>query len=207
MKNITADTSLIQKYEKPMGGVFTLSNIAALTMEAHKNELYRRIKRLEEEGTLRRFAREIYISSNYSKAVLSQKLRENSYVSFGNVLADNLMIGAIPALQIDAVALGRSKSFSKHGFTVRYFGISQVLFFGFDVHDGIKVATPEKALLDTLYFHQHGARFFFDIFSDVNVSKLNRRTIDKYLKKYKNPKFKAFAKDYLDERGLEKSKK
>lgn len=207
MKKAASDLERLRKYAPQMQGVFTLPDIATLTAEPHRAELYRRIERLTEQGILKRFARGIYVTEGYSPRVLSQKLQPQSYVSFGGVLADARLIGSVPKFQVDAVAAtGRTKTITAHNITLRYFAIQKSLYFGFEVRDGIALATPEKALLDTLYFHQHGTRFFFDIFSDVNVTSLHRNTFDKFLLKYKNPRFKAFVKTYLDERGLAKRK-
>ena len=61
------------------------------------------------------------------------------------------------------------------------------------------MATKEKAFLDTLYFYQKGTRFYFDIYSDIDISQLDRSIIFKYLKSYKNPKFIKFVKDYFND--------
>lgn len=181
-----------------MAGVFTLPDLAVLMAEPHKNVLYRRIKRLQAGNIIRRFARGIYITTNFSPYILSRKVRPDSCISFGNVLAESRAIGSVPKYQIDAITTGKSVAFSRHDMTLRYFGIADHLLFGFEYRDGVRIALPEKALLDTLYFHQHGTRFFFDIYSDVNVSTLDRARLESFLEKYKNPKFQTFVRGYLD---------
>ena len=69
---------------------------------------------------------------------------------------------------------------------------------GYEVVDGIRVALPEKAVLDTLYFYRRGIRFSFDIYSDIDYSRLNKSIIDEFLLKYKNPVFIGFARKLTD---------
>jgi hypothetical protein len=197
MKNVVNDIELIRKHQEVMAGVFTLADLAVLMDEPHKTALYRRIKRLQEENILRRFARGAYITAVFSPQILSRKLRENSCISFGNVLAEARVIGSTPQYQIDAISPGKSAIFSHDDITIRYFGVADHLVFGFEYRNGVRMALPEKALLDTLYFYQHGARLFFDVFSDVNVSMLDQRRLHSFLASYRNPKFKAFATGYL----------
>jgi hypothetical protein len=197
MKKIVNDIGLIRKHQEVVSGVFTLADLAVLMDEPYKTGLYRRIEGLQEENILRRFARGVYITAVFSPLILSRKLRENSCISFGNVLAEARVIGSVPKYQIDAISPGKSAMFSCDDITIRYFGVADYLVFGFEYRKGVRIALPEKALLDTLYFYQHGARFFFDVFSDVNISMLDRDRLDRFLANYKNPKFKAFATGYL----------
>jgi hypothetical protein len=71
------------------------------------------------------------------------------------------------------------------------------MFFGFETKAGLHKATAEKALLDTLYFHQHGTKFTFDIYSDLNWEHLNFDLISAYLKRYYNPKFVKFVEGLM----------
>ena len=57
------------------------------------------------------------------------------------------------------------------------------------------MANAEKAVLDTLYFYQHKKIFYFNIFQDINFSALSKETMDSYLERYANPKFKAFVRN------------
>jgi hypothetical protein len=83
---------------------------------------------------------------------------------------------------------------------VEYVGIVKSLFFGFRGDRGIYRATPEKAFLDTLYFHLHGRSYSFDIYQDIDITRLDRRLIEQWLIKYDNPRFVSFVKGYLNDR-------
>ena len=74
--------------------------------------------------------------------------------------------------------------------------ISKNLFFGTAIlNNGVRMANAEKAVLDTLYFYQHKKIFYFNIFQDINFSALSKETMDSYLERYANPKFKAFVRN------------
>jgi hypothetical protein len=71
---------------------------------------------------------------------------------------------------------------------------SRELFFGFAIKKGIAIADNEKAFLDLLYYHLRGYRFAFDPRSEIDVDQLDKNRLNRYLKKYQNPKFVSFAK-------------
>ena len=70
--------------------------------------------------------------------------------------------------------------------------------FGFANVNGIRCAEVEKAVLDTLYYHLRGRRYAFDIYSDMDLSKLNHVRLREYLGCYNNPKFIAFVVGLLE---------
>ena len=181
-----------------MGGVYSQSDLKNLLNETNPLSLFRRIKPLEQEGVLRRFIRGYYVARSFDPYILCRRIYPNAYISLTTVLAQKLMIGQVPSKTVYAVKTGKKRVFSAVGYTIIYFGIAPCLLFGYDEKNGIKTATPEKAFLDTLYFHQKGVRFTFDIYQDLDISKLNRRTIISMLKRYKNPRFVNFVKGYLD---------
>ncbi len=75
-----------------------------------------------------------------------------AYVSLQTALYFHGMISQIPKA-VYAVSLARTKRYQTSLATISIHHIDPSFFFGFDVvKDGnIKIATPEKALLDTLY--------------------------------------------------------
>ena len=51
-------------------------------------------------------------------------------------------------------AVGRHRSIDYQGITIEFSRIAPSLFFGFTNIDGFYIATPEKAILDTMYFRK-----------------------------------------------------
>lgn len=52
-------------------------------------------------------------------------------------------------------AVGKERSIIYQGITIEFSRISPKLFNGYSVSNGVCMASPEKALLDTLYLHHH----------------------------------------------------
>jgi hypothetical protein len=51
-------------------------------------------------------------------------------------------------------AIGKGRSVVYQGVTIEFSTISNRLFRGFEIRDGFQMATPEKAILDTLHLHK-----------------------------------------------------
>jgi len=128
---------------------------------------------------------------------LSQRLAADSYVSFGTVLARHLVIGPQPERQLLAAKTGRAHTYRALGIEVAHLHVAEHLDFGHVVEDGVRWATPEKAVLDTLYFHLRGRRYPFDIWSDLDTTRLDAAKLAEHLTRFRNPKFVAFARGVL----------
>jgi opacity protein-like surface antigen len=200
MKNMYNISQSIRKYEQQMEGVFTISDLQNIINEKNNVVLSRKIRAIEENKIIFRFCKGYYITENFSIETLSAKINPESYISFGYILAKELIIGSIPKYTLPCVKLGRKREYANSTYKIKYFTIKQDFFFGYQIKAGVKYASKEKAFLDVLYYYQKGTRFSFDIFSDINIERLNINTIYEYLKKYKNPKFIQFVKGYLDAR-------
>lgn len=189
---------LIQKYTADHRGVFTVSDLKNLLQEKDATLLYRQIKGLEQQNILKRFSRGIYITKDYDLEALSQRLCPESYISFGNILAKELVIGSVPQKTVYAVKIGKGRRYRSDVGEIVHFFITPSLFFGFKRQDGVNYADKEKAFLDTLYFYQKGQKFSFNIYHDINVDLLDQKKIRKYLTHYKNPKFIKFVKGVIN---------
>ncbi|MBD3390984.1 MAG: hypothetical protein GF418_02950 [Chitinivibrionales bacterium] len=200
MNNSLKYNLLIDKYRKSMGGVFSTGDLRRLTGLQDRVLLNRRIAPLEEAGVLRRFCRGMYIAKGFSPETLSVRIIETSYLSLGTALARFLMIGSVPAGTIYAARVGRNRTFEGPGLTLEYVGIQDSLFFGYTTENAVRCATPEKALLDTLYFHLRGRRYSFNIYEDIDLSSVDMMVIDQWLSRYRNPRFVSFVRGYLNDR-------
>ena len=149
---------------------------------------------LETHGVLRRFVRGWYVTEGFDLAILSQSIALNSYISFGTVLARELLIGPRPERQILAVKDGRTRRYRGLGYEIAHLGVAPHLFFGYTVQQGVRYADAEKAVLDVLYFHLRGRRYSFDVYSDIRFDDLDRARLSTYLERYENPKFITFAR-------------
>ena len=198
MKTVLADHRLLERHAAEMQGVFTVADLRNLFAPASAVELFRRIRTLQKHGVLHRFCKSVYVTGKFDLEAVSCRINPESYVSFGNVLSRHLLIGTIPSQTVTAVKLGHPRRYGKSMGTVIQLGMAPHLMFGIEFEAGIRRADAEKAYLDTLYFHQKGHRFPFDVFSDINTSGLNRERLGQYLQQYRNPKFVRFVENCLN---------
>jgi len=198
MKNLFNYIELVRKNEPDLGGVFTYADLAVICNCSDTTRLPRYIRQLEEAGTLKKFMRGFYVTQAFDPRILSQRICPESYLSFETILSKNMIIGTIPTFRISAVKLGRSKIYRSQEITVEHLATSEKTFFGFYDKGGVKEADSEKALIDTLYFYQKGRKPSFELYSDLNIVKLNQELIHQYLESYKNPKFLKFVLGVLD---------
>ena len=191
------DVRSLRKLESSQRGVFSKSDLQTALAERHPAAFVRRINALLENEILRRFCRGWYVTEGFDLPTLSQRIAPESYISFTTVLARNLIVGPNPEGKIVAVKTGRSRRYQHQGLVIEHVSVARDLLFGFSADDGVRYANPEKAFLDTLYFHLRGRRYPFDIYSDMAVDRLDRTKISEYLGRYRNPKFVAFAEGVL----------
>jgi predicted transcriptional regulator of viral defense system len=120
--------------------------------------------RLERHGFLTHLARGRWgIAGAVSRFALPELLSapDPAYVSLQSALFHHGLIEQVPAV-IYAVTLGRTRRVRNPIGTVSFHHMPPELFAGFDIspRDGAKIATPEKALFDTLYLAPARSRLF-----------------------------------------------
>lgn len=199
---IARDIELIQRFRAAQAGVFSTADLENLLGERHPAGFVRRIQALEREHVIERFVRGWYVApASFDLPTLSQRIAPESYVSFGTVLAEALVVGPAPDREIWAAKVGRSRIYTGAGCRVVQLGLDPGLYFGFEERGGVRRATPEKALLDVLYFHLRGRRFPFDIYSDLSLGSIDRNLVRRHLSRYQNPKFTPFVEGVLHASG------
>ena len=192
------DVREIERVAGAQRGVFSKADLQTLLGEPHPAAFARRFRALEANDVLRRFCRGFYVTESFDLPTLSQRIAPDSYVSFSTVLARELLIGTRPVRQVVAAKAGKSRRYAGLGYEVVHLHIAPHLAFGNAASDGVRFADGEKAVLDVLYFHLRGRRYPFDIYSDIDLDRLDRGRLDAYLNRYRNPKFVAFARGVLN---------
>lgn len=190
----------IQKFGPALGGVFSYGDLFNLIGVGSDQQNKRTIKRLVRDGILTKILRGFYTTRNPDLWVLGCRLKKGAYVSMDSILSKNLLIGTIPARSVSLVYNGlRRKTLETPFGLVRYFSIKKNLLFGISrLPNGVRNADSEKAYLDLLYYYTKGARFVVDPLAEIDLTRLNRRRLNLYLKKYANPKFISFVKGQFD---------
>lgn len=195
--------SFLQKKGASQKGIFTTSDLHILFKTSTREDLYQKIKPFLLSSILTPFCRGYYVLENFSLEQLSQRICPHSVVSFGNVLAKELVIGSVPKMTVYATKMGPSRIYaSPNQGTIVHLGFQSsgsqnLVNLGTTWKDGVQYTDKEKAFLDTLYFYQSGQTFSINIYSDINVSILDSKKVEKYLENYRNPKFKIFVRGIL----------
>jgi hypothetical protein len=181
---IVNDLESLRKYANQLDGVLTLSDLRVLFSRYSDAAVYKKLEGLVRDGFFVKVKRGVYALPDASLVTVSQRLLRASYISTGTVLAKALVIGSVPARRVQAVKVGRPRIYRCAIGVVEHLSVKSELFFGFEVRDGIRYATPEKAFLDVCYFLSKGRRFSFDPVRDVDLRVLNRDRLLAYLAAY-----------------------
>lgn len=181
----------IERWTEDMNGVFTIADLRVALDANAEATLYRVLAEMVRRGDLIKVKRGIYATEGADLTTISSRIEPNSYISTGTVLARTAAIGSIPARRVQAVKVGRPRTYRCKLGTIEHLSISPRLYFGFTSVRGILEASPEKAFLDVCYFTYRGRRFSFDPATDMNLDGLNFDTIERYLESY-DARFIAF---------------
>ena len=174
----------VQKWANDLDGVFSITDLKVVLDENTNPTFYRQLDRLVKTGTLIKVKRGIYATPDATLTAISNRIEPKAYISTGTILAQKAIIGSIPARKVQAVKIGRPRTYQCELGTIEHLSIDPKLYFGFMPLNGIRFATPEKAFLDVCYFYYKGKRFSFDPASDINIQDLDFTIISSYLDKY-----------------------
>jgi predicted transcriptional regulator of viral defense system len=174
----------IDKWAGELDGVFTIADLKVILSDNSIASLYRKVSSFVEAGMLVKVKRGIYAVPDADLCTISSRIAPASYISTGTVLARKALIGSVPRKKVQAVKVGRPRTYKCEIGIIEHLSITPNLYFGFVPVNGILVANPEKAFLDVCYFRYMGRKFSFDPESDVNIESLNMNLICSYLGKY-----------------------
>lgn len=204
MKKTVSLSTLIQRVEKlgaELGGVFSYTDLFHLIGTGSNLQNIRTIQKLIREQVLFKVRRGFYVTRRPNLWVLACRLKKKSYISMDSVLAKNGLIGTVPQGSVSVVYPGLRRETVDTPFGIlRFFSIKKDLLFGISNQlNGVYVADNEKAYLDLLYYRAKGAKFVIDPLHEINLGELDRKKLERYLKKYKNTKFVSFVRGVLNE--------
>jgi len=152
--------------------VFLLRDIALLTGETNRQSLSARLNYYVSKGKLRNPRKGIYTKPDYTPEELANKLYTPSYISLEYVLQKsginfqyNSVISSVSYLRraVEIEGLEYSYHRIRPEILVNPGGVIQT-------SDGRNIATPERALLDTLYLNPSA---WFDNLMGIDVEKIN----------------------------------
>lgn len=182
-------------------GVLLHSDLEAFWGNRSPAVLSGRIQTWMEAGYLRRVCRGVFVARRFDPRVLALRMYPDAVISTVSVLAARALVGTAPHQQVWCVRAGRNREYRSGDIAVHAWSQDpELLDAGWEWDGSIRVATPEKAFLDTLHYHLHGRTFPFSVPGDIDIAALDRTKIDALLERYRNLKFRAFARGVLDGR-------
>jgi len=182
-----------------LGGVLTTDDLCAFFGVVQQSSLQSRLRPFLQAGILSRVQRGLYVWREADPRALARRLSPDATLSFGNVLADALLIGTVPSRQFRFTASARDLALDAPQWTVGLHRLAEHLQFGWHLDaDGYRVADAEKAVLDCLYYHQKGLSLSFDVETDIDRGGLDRKRFLAYVERYPNPRFQSRCRRWLD---------
>lgn len=183
-------------------GIFQTSDAAAL-LKACPGTASKMLSRLSMNGGLVRLARGRWaFPDRTDRLAIPEHLTAPwpSYVSLHTALFYHGMISQIPAV-IYAVSLSRTRLFKNPMGTFSIHQIQSDFFFGYDTIGkfGIKMATPEKAILDILYLSPARSNLFRKLPELELPPKFKMSLANKMLQKIRSPQRKSLVARRLED--------
>lgn len=169
--------------------LFSLADLSQLTGE-DKSSLYVQLNRVVKAGLVKRVAYRWYENpfAHPTLEEISMILRYPSYLSMEYALSkQGILSQAVYTLTLVTTKL--PYTYKTEGVTYEYHQIHKNLFWGYKEEGVVKVAEPEKALLDFIYIRYAKNRDMSDamvksLFDDMDVGEFDFKKLHTYSKKF-----------------------
>ncbi len=170
---------IFQKINKTFYTIADLEKITGLP----RRSLYVALRRWAAGGIMERVAQGIYLpmASVISIENVAAQLYIPNYLSFESALAKHGVLNLIP-YTVTFATTRKTKKYLLRKQEVEFRQIAPELFFGFEIGNGIHIASPEKALLDEVYFMARG-KATLDL-DELDIKKLSMKTLEAYSKQF-----------------------
>lgn len=180
----------IQKLQEFKKDYYTLKDLQSI-LDVPASSLKVQLSRWCKQGIFIRLTKGIYVP--YNAKVDTQKVANQvyypSYLSFESALNYYGILSQIP-YTLTFATQKKSKKLVLKDTQVEYTQLANRLFFGYTLENGIYLATPEKALMDTIYLISKGKR-------TLNLEELYLKDIDKEKLKEISLKFPKNTEDMV----------
>lgn len=190
----------LQGLAQDQGSVLSHADLATYFQTDRESSLASRIAPLLREGHMQRVRKGWYAWKGAKPQAVVERMVPDAAMSLGSALAKHLLIGTVPRYQSRFVsATSRGMSLQWDGQRAIVHHIHPDLHFGIVTDsDGKRVVDPEKAVLDSLYFHQKGIEMSFDLEADIDRSRLRRKVFLEHVERYKDGRFQVRCRRWLD---------
>lgn len=184
---------IIKTLKKSRVNILTFSDIKKLLDISADNTACKTIEKLVKKDVLKRLKKGLYIfepekSDDFETA---NYLYSPSYISLESALNHYGILPQFP-FTITSVTLRKTKTLENQDKEFEFVHIKRDLFWGYEKDAHHLIATPEKALLDEIYFVAKGWRRIE--FGDLDLSKINKKEFKKMADKINYLPFKNLIK-------------
>lgn len=165
---------------------YTVNDFVKLT-EQDKKSVQVALNRLVKSGKLIRLRRNMYLSAetNINWNLIAEQLVGECYISFESALSFYNVINQVP-YDLTLACLEKPRKIKIGGRDLVFRRLKKEIFGGFVINEKIKIATPEKALLDLVYMSVRGRTSFN--FAELDFSVINKAEVNRLLSLYSYPK-------------------
>ncbi|MCD6085979.1 hypothetical protein J7J37_00235 [bacterium] len=172
----------LKKLKEINKSYYTLADLSKI-YPSRKDSLKVLLSRLTKKKKILRLKRDVYILPEKFSEIekIANQIYFPSYLSFESALSFFGILSQIPYSLIFATYL-KSKKITLLDTLIEYRQIKKELFFGYFLKNGLYIASPEKALLDTLYFVSLG-KLKINL-KNIDFSKIEKKKFFEYLNKY-----------------------
>ncbi|OGI06886.1 MAG: hypothetical protein A3I68_05855 [Candidatus Melainabacteria bacterium RIFCSPLOWO2_02_FULL_35_15] len=183
--------SKIEIYKKLLRSkkqIYTVSDLKKILGLRKDNSIYQAIKRLKKEGLLEGLANGIYklIDTPSNDFVIANNLYCPSYISLETALNYYGILIQTPYI-ISSITTRRNKLIKQKDKEFTFFHLKGGYFFDYIKEGDFLIATPEKALIDTIFFKAIGKSK--TDFSELILEHINKKRLLRVKEKIKNLAF------------------
>lgn len=154
-----SQTGIIQKLKNMNLGLFSITDFKKIFSISKDNTAYKMIARLAKKGIIKKLIKGKYffVLISTDDFQVANFIYPSSYISLESALSFYSILAQFPQ-QITSITVKKTRSLDALNKEFTYFHIKPVLFFGYEKRGDFLIASPEKALLDYLYFASKGLR-------------------------------------------------
>jgi predicted transcriptional regulator of viral defense system len=169
----------LQRMNKPF---YTLADLEKIT-SLPRNSLYVALKRWVAAGIIERVAQGIYLPMGSVIPIenVAAQLYIPNYLSFESALSRYGILNLIP-YTLSFATTRKTKKCTLREQEIEFRQIDRRLFFGFEMKNGIYIASPEKAFLDEVYFAARG-KAVLDL-DELDMKKLSPKKLKECSKRF-----------------------
>lgn len=175
-----------QKLKQSNIRLLNYSNLSAITGCTNQNTLYKLTQRLVEKDVIATLTAGhfLVVDSIVSEFEIANFVYQPSYISLHSALSSYGILSQF-VYSVTSITTRKTKTMVIAERDYSYSHVDQRLFWGYQKTDGALIASPEKALLDSLYFMSKGI-ISLDI-DDLDLSSINRRKLEKMVHQFQTP--------------------